>query len=863
MERCVVKILGAKATNFAACFYNEKKVAEGTAECISMRNFGELGDYKLHSPVVLSRYMQKIADHNKFVKHPQKHICWSFPGKANPEQLQQLLKDAQTTMDRLGYKDQPQVFWVHNDTANTHIHGASVTVSVKNGLWIDNWKEGRRARRIMDQLRGVSTMNAVDKLLEYKFENREQFKSLLISTGYRCHLDEQNSCYDIYRGHELIGSVSTEELDARIAANGKNKDTQKDVITSLRGILLDRRRRSLKMNVTAPIKVNTKDGEHTVTRTLSEVKTRFNGDKGIDIEGEHKTQFKKFLMDLKKELGISIVFSQYQDGKTKGYTLIDHKDGLVFKGSDVVDLQKLLNPDWRKGQEKDTVLSADDAASMADDIRQSENLPLAIEQQLERLGIEFDPDAPYAMQNFGYESEEENRSQAVEALHQVIALVRNGEDATEYGAARIAALAQEAVDRAVCADGLRLSSIQEEEDRQMLEQSRQPEIARARNRLEAAKNITASEIGNFVMDFLDDFNIEHSPYGDYVEPKSDYSIDESIRMCLEKLQAAVEAKNPYDRRDWGNVAIFFAKSAENRWKEEAKAKKPAAQPKAETQKPAPKQSGPSVRAIPFVGNIDPSIFVGEDGHFYIKVNINGVDTDPKLVEKQHLEWYQQHGQNYDQAARDLVVHYFGNEIQEAMVEDWKQRHFDAGKMPFGITVGQIWVRDNSQGTEFWTDGEFYHNGEKLKTRGYPISREDRIRWNDMSKEEALPIVCKSVGKELVKDWKFPSITELQNDWHESPAPFDTTEGIYQTIETFNVFTEQLCSDFVQTCGEVATAYLSLVAGGTGGFSTGGTGGGGGQQSGWGRKKDDDDWFKVGTGLMGLHSHKKGGLRMKP
>ena len=59
MERCVVKILGAKATNFAACFYNEKKVAEGTAECISMRNFGELGDYNLHSPVVLSRYFQK------------------------------------------------------------------------------------------------------------------------------------------------------------------------------------------------------------------------------------------------------------------------------------------------------------------------------------------------------------------------------------------------------------------------------------------------------------------------------------------------------------------------------------------------------------------------------------------------------------------------------------------------------------------------------------------------------------------------------------------------------------------------------------------------------------------------------------
>ena len=855
MEKCVVKILGAKATNFAACFYNEKKVAEGTAECISMRNFGELGDYNLHSPVVLSRYFQKIADHNKFVKHPQKHICWSFPGKANPEQLQQLLKDAQTTMDRLGYKDQPQVFWVHNDTGNTHIHGASVTVSVKNGFWIDNWKEGRRARRIMDQLRGVSTMNAVDKLLAYKFENREQFKSLLISTGYRCHLDEQNSCYDIYRGHELIGSVSTDELDARIAANGRNKDTRKDVITSLRGILLDRRRRSLKMNVTAPIKVKTKEGEHTVTRTLSEVNTRFNGDKGIDIEGERKAQFKQFLLELKKELGISIVFSQYQDGKTKGYTLIDHKDGIVFKGSDIVDLQKLLNPDWRKGQEKDTVLSADDAASMAENIRQAENLPLTIEQQLERLGVEFDPDAPYAMQNFGFESEEENRSQAVEALHQVITLVRNGEDATEYGAARIAALAQEAVDRAVCADNLRLSAIQEEEDRQRIEHSRQPEIARARNRLDAARNITASEIGNFVMDFLDDFGIEHSPYGNYVEPKSDYPIDESIRLCLEKLQAAVEAKDPNDRWNMGNVAIWFAKSAENRWKEEAKAKtKPASQPQAETQKPAPKQSERSVRVIPFVGNVDPSIFVGEDGHFYIKVNINGIDTDPKPVEKQHLEWYQQHGQNNNQAAQDLAIHYFGNEIQEAMMEDWKQRHFDAGKMPFGYTVGKVAVHPEESTNKFRIYGEF-KGANGTESRLAYISRDEYIRMVNCSPEEKNLIfdqtACRHIGPELLKSARFPSVTELKEAQYHNDTPFDSVESINQSLDCFKAISERLCEDFAANCGAVAEAYLALVFP-AGGISTGGAGGGGGQQSGWGRKKDDDDWPKKKPGLMDQH-----------
>ena len=54
-ERCVVKILGKTATSFAACHYNEKKVAEGTAKCISMRNCGDLGKYHIHAPVVPSR----------------------------------------------------------------------------------------------------------------------------------------------------------------------------------------------------------------------------------------------------------------------------------------------------------------------------------------------------------------------------------------------------------------------------------------------------------------------------------------------------------------------------------------------------------------------------------------------------------------------------------------------------------------------------------------------------------------------------------------------------------------------------------------------------------------------------------------
>ena len=197
MERCVVKILGSSATSFAACFYNERKVAEGSAQCVAMRNFGYLEEFFIHSPVVMSNYLQKIADHNSMVEHPQKHVVWSYPGKATPEQTERLLEDAKKTLDRLGYEGQPQVFWVHNDTENTHIHAATVTVSVKNGQWIDNYYEGRRARHILDQLRGVDTKNDIDKFLEYKFENYNQFMNLLQESGYRCHHDTGNQTIDI------------------------------------------------------------------------------------------------------------------------------------------------------------------------------------------------------------------------------------------------------------------------------------------------------------------------------------------------------------------------------------------------------------------------------------------------------------------------------------------------------------------------------------------------------------------------------------------------------------------------------------------------------------------------------------------
>lgn len=858
-ERCIVKILGSSATSFAALFYNSQKVTQGTAKCIAMRNFGDLGKYNIQSPVVLSNYFQKIADHNSMVKHKQKHMMFSYPGKPTEEEKTQFQKDIYQTMVRLGYEAQPMIFYEHNDTDNYHVHTVSVTVSVKDGMWIDNWQEGRRARRILDQLRGYNYKNEIDKLLDYKFESREQFKSLLLANGYRCHLDEENNTYDIYRNHDLVGSLLAEEVDERIATNGRNKDNFRDIVIDLRGKLLDNRRRSMRLKFDDPIVVTTKNGKHTITKKLSEVKnSRFNGEKGLDIEGERKAQFKQFLIDLKQKMGISLIFSQWKDGQTKGYTLIDNKNKLVFKGSDIVDLQKLLNPDWRKGQAKDAIISANDASNMADEISIDKNLPNFIEQQLNKLGIEAVYDKNKAMAEYGDESEQENRDNSIYCLNLLIDMVASQEDLTEEGEKDIRSLANEALARAVCADGLRMLEEERKARERAEEEARLSEQEKAQQRAEAAKTMTGDKIGRFIVDVLDDYNIRYN----HNNNKYDTSMTEkgAIRQALNFLEAAIKNQDNRDRN--ANYALYFARCAEEMHKiniqlqktkpvdpSKSKTQTTQTQPGTKQQPSAPVSHG--ARIIPFV-KVEPTIFFGDDRRVYIKVDINDKAYQPKAISGNHAEWYKNQG-NREQAAQDLALHYYASEIQRAQIEGWKEQHFEVGKMPFGITVGEIRRQSSSQGDSFWVDGDFYYNGKRMETERQEISRNEAIKYKNSDYDTAKSILCKSVGRELVKDWGFNPISEIKNTLFGSPAAEDSVEGVQESVQTFEAFTGQLCNDFMETCGEAAIAYFNAIL--PTGQSVGG--GGGGQSTGnWGNRKDDDDWYKRGGGIMGFLQPKK-------
>lgn len=830
MERCIVKVLNNSATGFPACFYNEGKVAEGTARFAGMRNFGLLEDYNVHFPVVMSRYLQKIADHNSRVKHPQKHIIWSFPGRATPEQEAQLLRDAAATFDLMGYKGQPQSFWVHYDTANTHIHGVTTTISVKNGCWIDDYREGRRARRILDRLRGVDVSSDLDKYLDYKFESHQQFVGLLLDAGYKCHHNEDTKSIDIFRNRELVSSISQDELDRRISLTGKNKDNYKDIVKKLRGVLLDRRRRSLKFKLgDDAVRVGTKNSkQHTVTKHLGEVhKGRFNGDKGIDLEGERKAQFKQFLIDLKREQGISIVFSQYQDGKTKGYTLIDHKNKLVFKGSDIADLQKLLNPDWRKGDLKNTVLSADDAASLADEIRMEKNMPQAIEQQLERLGVDIVWSRDTAFVLYRKDSETENRQKAVSLMEQVRDMVRNEEDVTVEGLSSIKNLAKEAMHRAVCADIQQEK--REEQEKAQQEADRAIRLSNEENgwkRVNDANGITADMIGDFVMDFLVDYNIDYDHDISFNVVESIMTPQFATNQALQCLKGTVDNRNtPEEIHYWANRAVYYARCAEYLQQKKVESEKGSTSKQAEQNQLMPK-------AISFL-DINARV-INKNGLAYIVTRVGG-EEKKKMLLPDHAALYR-YNSDPQTAARQLALHYFSEEFYNDKREQYKQECINRYKMPYGIQVDNV--------RNYITVKLKYPNGDWDNNVRHTVYSDD---YRPGETDEQL-FIRKFGSEEADNYWNY-SFQDLKDYFFPEQESFESDSAVSETLSCFNEIAASFNDSLASIFGAITGAMSVNVP----------LGGGGGGHNDLPKKKNDDDWMP--RSLFGMKPKGRGlGLR---
>ena len=154
---------------------------------------------------------------------------------------------------------------------------------------------------------------------------------------------------EIYRACKNVGTVNIDEIKARAEENmGKRKTDKEEQLRRLkqvRAVISKYRDKSLSAIIDVPETIKTKSGKvHTKTATKAKVKrARFQGSSGLDLTELKKTQFKKFLIDLKRTAGLEILFHKGEDGKVKGYSVIDNSKGTIYNGSDIMKLSALLN----------------------------------------------------------------------------------------------------------------------------------------------------------------------------------------------------------------------------------------------------------------------------------------------------------------------------------------------------------------------------------------------------------------------------------------------------------------------------------------------------------------------------------------
>jgi ribosomal protein S8 len=149
--------------------YNENKVKEGVAECISAENY--LGETKkLSFNHKLNRLVNQAAL-NENVTRNSVHVSLNF-GPSEKISNEKLKEIADTYMQKIGFAEQPYLVYRHFDAGHPHIHIVSVKVQA-DGRRIDTQNIGRnqseKARKEIEIAYGlVQAENMETKKYELK-----------------------------------------------------------------------------------------------------------------------------------------------------------------------------------------------------------------------------------------------------------------------------------------------------------------------------------------------------------------------------------------------------------------------------------------------------------------------------------------------------------------------------------------------------------------------------------------------------------------------------------------------------------------------------------------------------------------------
>ena len=283
------------STTFHAVDYNERKVSEGVAELLEMKNFGFIGQIDSYTPDQLKQYLTKYTyRHNQRIKSPQFHLAISCRG--DEYSYEQLLDIAHQYLKEMGYGEegQPLLIYAHHDTDNHHLHIVTSRVA-PDGHKIDDHHERVHSQEVINRIMGENQQQraseAVKNAFDYKFATLNQFRAILESSGYECYEKDGNLC--IKRDGHVIDTLLLTTILQHLQTFEPDERRRKQ----LRAILLKYR--------------------------------------DMTADKEELRQL------MKQKFGVDLVFHGSKD-KPYGYTIIDHQNKTVLKGGDVLKLKDLL-----------------------------------------------------------------------------------------------------------------------------------------------------------------------------------------------------------------------------------------------------------------------------------------------------------------------------------------------------------------------------------------------------------------------------------------------------------------------------------------------------------------------------------------
>jgi hypothetical protein len=319
----IVKILGSASSNFHGVRYNDKKVEKGTGELMMMKNFPSFINENCGQEEVRN-YLKSISKNEK-VKKPQFHAMIST--KFQQHSKEELTKVAEDFMQEMGYGNQPYLVVFHNDTENNHVHIVSTRVDKQSGKKINDSYEKLKAQKalinIKERIYGKNNQETINNLLSYRISSLKQLEFLMERNGFKLIKNKNDeNVLDILKNGVREKTINGTQL---IFSNSKNDNRVKQIKAILN------KYKELHSNKVFKVE----DRRH-LEKMLPEEKKKEDWKPKIEFESE----LQKKLRDV---FGIDVVFHHKDELRPFGYTLIDHKTGTIYKGSEILKMNDLFD----------------------------------------------------------------------------------------------------------------------------------------------------------------------------------------------------------------------------------------------------------------------------------------------------------------------------------------------------------------------------------------------------------------------------------------------------------------------------------------------------------------------------------------